>query len=251
MSRTDVYEGTLLDDYELSERARAYAEWVVRGPDWALSDVDLSAVAWETSTRARKRHGRCLYEPDGRCVVTISERTYERAGFAGCEPTVRHELVHVWQHQHADEWATMADDCVQLTDDGTPDGAVRIERGHGPSFRLWIDPLDLDGRSSTPYERTKNDFNYVYECPSCGNWWGKHRLCKSVRQAAYGQTGDLGYRFCTACDVLVHLRVGDAFLVHDRYDDEAIRSFASGEFDSVSTAPVDRLTPTPRSGSTR
>lgn len=90
MSRTDVYEGTLLDDYELSERARAYAEWVVRGPDWALSDVDLSAVAWETSTRARKRHGRCLYEPDGRCVVTISERTYERAGFTGCEPTIRH-----------------------------------------------------------------------------------------------------------------------------------------------------------------
>lgn len=234
-----VYEGTLLDDHELSVRSRAYGEWVVRGSTWPLSDIDLSNVAWETSTRARRRHGRCSYERGGRCTITISERTYDRAGFEGCEATIRHELVHVWQHQHIGEWVT---DLLSREVEAASDG--RIERGHGTSFRLWVDPLDLQGRCSSPYEPTRDDYAYVYECPSCRRWWGKHRLCKSVRQAAHGVTGSDGYRYCTACETLVHLRAGAVYLSHGRYEDEMIRAFTRGEHAAVSIVAVDRLHPT-------
>lgn len=256
--------GTLRDDHELTIRARAYGEGVVRGDRWPLSAIDLSTIEWATSTRMRRRHGQCSYGSDGGCTVTVSQRVYDRGGFEACREIVRHELVHVWQHQHRGERAWVTAEGVELheedgaegdgepgrrrsidgdadadaasagpggdleppTDDGT---LVRIEPGHGPSFRAWVDPLDLSGRCSSPYEKTRDDYRYVFECPACGEWWGRHRLCKRVRQAAHGDVGPVGYCYCTACEALVHIREGDRYLAHGDHSDEVIRAFADGE----------------------
>ena len=280
--------GSLADDHPLSARARGYGEWVIRGETWPLSAVDLEKITWATSTRARRRHGRCGYGGDGRVTITLSERTADRAGFTACQTTIRHELVHAWQYQHRGKRAVATDHGVVVSgvtgthtgrdtaDASTHDvdtdetdtndvsmaavdgskpvatNAVSIETGHGESFQVWVDLLDLPGRCANYYDRNQSDFAYVYGCPACGDWWGRHRLCPSVRQAAHGTVGSTGYRYCTDCDVLVQLRAGSWYLAHGDHDDETIRRFADGEWEStaanaeVSLIAVDEETATPR-----
>ncbi|QLD88996.1 hypothetical protein HWV07_08105 [Natronomonas salina] len=249
------FEGRLADDHDLSRRARAYGEAVVLGDEWPLSDLDLGRLEWATSTRARRKNGSCTYEDDGRCTVTVAAHVSERAGFAACEETIRHELVHAWQHQHAGGVALVGDGPPEVragggaTGDGgaTGESVIPIEPGHGPSFRAWVDPLDLDGRCRSPYERTPDDYAYVFECPNCGDWWGRHRLCKSVRQAAHGTAGSAGYCYCVDCEALVHLRADGRYLEHGDHADDAIRAFADGDGQGLPTTPVDRLTASTRS----
>ena len=252
--------GSLDDDHPLSARARAYGEWVVRGDRWPLSGVDLAAITWGTSTRAKRRHGRCRYGDDAQATITLSAHTAERAGFEGCREIIRHELVHAWQHHHrgrrgveTDRGVALVDDAVTSFASAVDDSAISlasavddaatdvsstidttttsfaVETGHGDSFRAWVEPLELSGRCSTPYERAQEDFAYVYGCPACGAWWGRHRLCPSVRQAAHGTAGSTGGRYCVDCDVLVQLRVGPWYLTHDTYDDDAIRRFVADD----------------------
>ncbi|MFW6320565.1 MAG: SprT-like domain-containing protein [Halohasta sp.] len=261
--------GSVADDHELSHRARAYGEGVIRGNEWPIDDVDLTKITWATSTRAKRRHGRCSYDGGGQVTITLTEHTYERAGFAACKTTIRHELVHAWQYQHRGEYAIQTEASVDLlgsanrpaadtahaseadadsgvdADGGGPSvstatstdpGGFEIDTGHGDSFRAWVEPLELPGRCSSYYERRRADFAYVYECPDCGEWWGKHRLCKSVRQAAHGGVGPSGYRYCVDCEVLLHLRAGDRFLAHGDHDDETIKAFVAGEVASTASA---------------
>ena len=249
--------GTLGDDHELSRRARGYGEAVVCGEEWPLDGVDLGKITWATSTRAKRRHGRCSYDGDSRATITLTEHTYDRAGFEACKKTIRHELVHAWQYQHRGERAVVGETGIELQADGataTPDGGhsdhadtepatggrntavdagFTIETGHGDSFRAWVEPLELPGRCSSYYARRRSDFNYVYGCPNCEQWWGKHRLCKSVRQAAHGGEGSTGYRYCTDCEVLLHLQVGEWYLDHANHDDECIKTFVDGEFEAA------------------
>ncbi|MFT4883594.1 MAG: hypothetical protein ACI8U4_001103 [Natronomonas sp.] len=239
-------QGNLRDDHALSERARTYGEAVVRSDGWPLSAIDCSKLEWATTTRTRRRNGRCAYEPDGGCVITIGEHVHEQGGFAACEEIIRHELVHAWQHQHRGERAVVTDDGARLVDGATRAEILRIEPGHGPSFRAWVDPLDLSGRCATPYERERADYNYVVECPSCGEWWGKFRLCKTVRQAAHGRVGATGYRYCTDCETLLYLRAGDRYLDHGPHDDESIRAFANGDIGAVPTTPLEQFRPADR-----
>lgn len=286
MDRTDSRPsqpvGLLADDHTLSARARRYGERVIAGTEWPLAAVDCAKITWETSTRAKRRHGRCSYDGDGRVTITLTEHTYERAGFEACKTTIRHELVHAWQYQHRGEQAVLTDSGVAFVDDHTSrhraganacgadaDSAIstpaasrpvsetetdrfEVDTGHGDSFWAWVEPLDLPGRCSSYYDRRRSDFAYVYGCPNCGNWWGKHRLCKSVRQAAHGGQGTTGYRYCTDCEVLLHLEVGEWYLTHDDHDDVAIKTFAQGDANSVVEADLplihaDELTPTDRS----
>jgi predicted SprT family Zn-dependent metalloprotease len=256
-----VVVGRVADDHELSHRARAYGEQVVRGTEWPLDGVDLATITWATSTRAKRRHGRCSYDGGGRATITLTEHTYDRAGFDACKKTIRHELVHAWQYQHRGEQAVVTESGVDLrtagaamasshshddhTDTATAtsvetsttipdsDAGFTIQTGHGDSFRAWVDPLELPGRCSTYYDRRKADFAYIYGCPNCEQWWGKHRLCKSVRQAAHGGEGSTGYRYCTNCEVLLHLQQGDWYLDHADHDDDTIRAFVAGEFESA------------------
>ena len=255
--------GSIADDHDLSHRARAYGERVVRGDEWPLDGVDLGKITWATSTRAKRRHGRCSYDGRGQVTITLTEHTYERAGFDACKKTVRHELVHAWQYHHQGEEALVTESGIERRADsaaataahghsdhadtdaatGGENTAVEagfpIETGHGDSFRAWVEPLELPGRCSRYYDRRRADFNYVYECPDCGEWWGKHRLCKSVRQAAHGGEGSTGYRYCTDCEVVLHLRSGEWYLAHGDHDDAAIKAFVDGGFES----PVDSALP--------
>lgn len=261
------FEGRLLDDHELTARAREYGEDVLRGERWPLSAVDPALVDWETSTRMRRKHGCCAYEGD-RCSVRLGEHVLERAGFEGCEGVIRHELVHAWQHQHRGARAVVGDDGARILDGGdaplddgsAADGSrvVAVEPGHGPSFHAWVDPLELSGRCSNPYERTREDYRYVLECPACGSWWGKHRLCESVRQAAHGGVGPAGYRYCTDCETLLYLRAGERYLDHADHGDDAIRVFAAGtdgaagaggDSAALPSTAVDRAAPVSRPAS--
>ncbi|MFD1642187.1 SprT-like domain-containing protein [Halohasta litorea] len=268
--------GSVADGHELTERARSYGESVVRGDEWPIDGVDLAAITWATSTRAKRRHGRCSYDGGGQVTITLTEHTYERAGFDACKKTVRHELVHAWQYQHQGQRAVVGETGIELRADGPAPTAAQdhsdhadtepsttgastaveagftIETGHGDSFLAWVEPLELPGRTSSYYERRRSDFAYVYECPDCGSWWGKHRLCKSVRQAAHGGNGSSGYRYCTDCEVLLHLRVGEWFLDHDDHDDRAIKYFVDGAWRTAASSgrqpeidvPVSRVADT-------
>jgi len=264
--------GLLADDHELSRRARVYGERVVAGSEWPIDAVDCRKITWGTSTRAKRRHGRCSYDGDGRATITLTEHTYDRAGFEACKTTIRHELVHAWQYQHRGRQAISTDSGVRFLTDSDAVTTTQqysdhthaetsprqletaagftVETGHGDSFRAWIDPLELPGRCSSYYDRKRADFAYVYSCPDCGNWWGKHRLCKSVRQAAHGGEGTTGYRYCTDCEVLLHLHDDDWYLAHANHDDAAIKTFAQGESLADTDLPLihtEEITATDRS----
>lgn len=166
--------GELSDSHELSERARQYANAVIDGEEWPLTSsvVDLDCVTFETSTRMKRQHGVCSSDGDGYCTIRLSEQTYERADFTAMQQTIRHELVHCYQHQ--------------------TDG---VDPGHGESFKQWVDPLSLSGRCSTHYETQPEDYKYQFYCiQGCGFIGGRHRWSVAVRRAIRGT------QVCGECD---------------------------------------------------
>lgn len=262
--------GTLEDNHELSERAREYGEEVIQGNEWPIEHVNLEKISWKTSTKAKRRHGLASYNGNDEVTITISKHTYDRAGFESCKSTIRHELVHAWQYQNSGKLAIVTQNGVEdSTIDDVPDEkwaelgsryenpadehAVKIKTGHGNSFQRWVPALDLDGRCSNHYSKRRDDYSYIYECPECGDWWGKHRMCKSVRQAAHGGKAAWGYRYCTSCDVKLYLRVEDIYMQYDFYTDQEIKQFTgtTGSEDDVETArnefgvPIDLATVEP------
>ncbi len=157
--------GQLGDDHDLSRRARRYANEVVFGDKWPLTPdhVDLSAVRFETSTRMKRRHGICSYDGTT-CTVRLSAETDERGGPAATKETIRHELVHVYQHQHEE-----------------------VTAGHGESFKQWVGPLNLSGRCSTHYDRQPEEYRYQLYCTDgCGFIAGRHRFSAVVERAENG-----------------------------------------------------------------
>jgi predicted SprT family Zn-dependent metalloprotease len=158
----DEPPGDLGDDHALSARSHAYASRVVLGDDWPIGPdhVDLAAITWETSRRARRRHATTIHRGDGRCAVRVAEKTLRKVGFDPLRETIRHELVHVCQFQ------------------------AGVEGGHGDSFRRWIDPLGLQGTSSNHYDPVPADYRYRLYCRDCGAFVaGRYRLCETVRAA--------------------------------------------------------------------
>ncbi len=162
---TDDPLGALGDAHELSGRARRYANGVISGEEWPLTDahVDLDRVTFETSTRMERKHGVCSADGSGDCTIRLSEKTAERAGFSALEETIRHELVHVFQRQ-----------------------TEGVETGHGESFKRWVEPLELSGRCSSHYTPREDDYAYTFHCASCGFIGGRYRMCKTVRAALDG-----------------------------------------------------------------
>lgn len=181
--------GALGDSHVLSRRARSYANEVITGDRWPLTTehVDLDRITVETSTRMQRKHGVCTVSDDGECVIRLSEKTYERAGFEAVKETIRHELVHVSQYQSAD-----------------------TEIGHGPSFTRWVDPLDLSGRCSNHYDEEQEDYTYTFHCENCGFIGGRYRLCKTVRAAARNEL------YCRQCESReVEARNSDGLPIED------------------------------------
>lgn len=81
----------------LLARASAYAETVD-------IDVDLDAVSWEVSERAKRRAGVCLYDGDAETVtIRLTWDAYEAYGWSEFTDVIRHELVHAWEFQRYGE----------------------------------------------------------------------------------------------------------------------------------------------------
>jgi predicted SprT family Zn-dependent metalloprotease len=180
-----VLHGDLADDHDLSAWGRRYANRVVAGDRWPIGppDVELARVTWGVSARAKRRHATTRYDPDGRCRVLLAAKTLRKAGREPLRETVRHELVHVHQHQHADD----------------PD----VQRGHGPSFQDWVDPLELQGTTASHYEPVATDYDYRVRCVGCGALVaGRYRLCPTVREAHAGRLrcGECGGRLRVRTD---------------------------------------------------
>ena len=183
----DMTQGELGDDHEYTERIREYANEVINGDDWALSDVDLTKVTFEVRTKARKRHGVASYDGEDGVTVGISKHTIENAGFDAVKETIRHELVHVWQYQHQGE-------TVEL-----PSGDVveDVDTGHTGSWYEWEDLMDVQ-RTNSYYSKSPDDYNYRIWCASCHQFvTGKHRMCKTVKHHSelHG-----GWGWCGDCD---------------------------------------------------
>lgn len=183
----DMTEGELGDDHEYTERIREYANEVIHGDEWALSDVDLSKVTFETRKKARRRHGVANYQGNGRVRVGISEHTIENAGFDAVKDTIRHELVHVWQYQHRGE-------TVEL-----PNGTVArdVSTGHTGNWYEWEDIMGVQ-RTESLYSKSSADYKYRIWCASCHQFrFGMHRMCKTVKHHS-ADHGGLGW--CGRCD---------------------------------------------------
>lgn len=178
--------GNLGDNHPLSRRARDYANEVVFGDEWPLTPdhVALSRVTFETSAEMSRQHGVCSSDGRGNCTIRLSRQTHDRAGFEAIQETIRHELVHAYQHQ-------------------TP----HVDTGHGESFKRWVDPLDLSGRCNSHYEKQPADYKYRFYCTQgCGFIGGRHRWSKAVAQAI---RGDL---VCGDCDSTLRVDGPDGVL---------------------------------------
>jgi len=178
--------GNLGDSHDLSQRARRYANEVIFAEQWPLTSdhVDLSRVTFETSTRMTRQHGLCASDRNGNCTIRISKQTHDRAGFDAIKQTIRHELVHAYQHQ-------------------TPG----VDPDHGESFKQWIDPLDLSGRCGTHYEKQPEDYKYQFYCvDGCGFIGGRHRWSVAVARAIEGS------QICSTCDAQIRVEGPDGVL---------------------------------------
>lgn len=200
-------EGYLYGNDPREETIREYANDVVYGDEWPLGedDVDLSEVVFVMSFQSTSRHGQAgvvfpdrnlKYSdaPDGaEMYVEISENTYEADNTELREQTIRHELVHVSQYQkHGDI-------------------------NHGDSFREWVDPLNLTGRTTDPLdflrvEEAPDYFNYPVYCRECDELrYSYQRMCRSVHRIADG------IRRCNDCDTPLHLMAQNgALLRHNK-----------------------------------
>ena len=176
------------DDHELTERSQEYGEWVVQSEEWDIH-LDLSQVVWGTSSIAKERHGLAKFDGEKTRII-LSELTYERAGFDAMRDTIRHELVHAWQHQNRGEVKEI---------DGR---RVSVDSGHGDSFKLFCDVLELDGRCSNHYQKFKSDYKYILEC-DC-RWIGRHRKSKVVKSADPDHAHPCNW-YCENCEAYYEL----------------------------------------------
>lgn len=213
-------DGSLDDDHDISEKTRVYANKVVKEDSYQLNeeDINLDDVIFGTSTRAKRRHGVCKFE-FGVSRILISESSVEKADFDTLKSTIQHELVHAWQYQHSGEYArfTPEEGVVEYADSlsklhGRTGTIVEVNTGHKDSFRVWEQFFDFEGRCSNHYTNERTDYNYVLVCEECQNWYGKHRMCKSVRQTVYG------HRICGACESELHLVNHNGKKFEDMYE---------------------------------
>ena len=145
----------------LRERAREYARTVD-------IDVDSDALTWEVSTRAKRRAGACLYDPETRAVtVRLAWRATQSFDWPTFARVIRHELIHAWEYREFGE------------------------AGHGPRFRERADRLDVS--TTCP---TFTDARLLLDCtaPDCDWTADRHRASPAVTEPADRRCGRCGSR---------------------------------------------------------
>ena len=142
---------------DLIERARTYAASVPLA-------VDLTAVSWEVSRRAKRRAGACRYDPETEEVtIRLTWAAFEAFGWEEFSGVVRHELVHAYEFQahgesnHGSRFRALAD---------RVDAPRRCRRFTPPAF--WVTCRECEERLAR-YRRSKLvKHPDRYRCGSCG-----------------------------------------------------------------------------------
>ena len=158
---TDGEEYTLAD--EIVARARIHAREVVDEHELA---VDLKALEWEVSARARCRAGACQWHADREvATIVLARRAYERYDWSAFAGVVRHELVHAWEFQQFGE------------------------SGHGDRFREQAGALE-----APRYCDAFTEPRYVLRCrvADCGWRATRHRASKPVKAPDQYRCGACG-----------------------------------------------------------
>ena len=165
---------------ELLERARTYAASVD-------IDVDVEAIEWEISDRAKRRAGGCRYDAEtGQITIVLTWDAYRAHGWTEFTGTIRHELVHAWELARFGE-------C-----------------GHGERFRRKAREVDAP-RFCRAF--TDGRLRLVCTDPACDWQVERHQASKTVRYPGRGYV-------CGECgsDYLVrHVATGREWRDNDGY----------------------------------
>ena len=228
---TSENEGVLGDNHKYTPRIRQYANEVVYGSAWPISAIDLSWIIFETRTRAKRRNGVCTRKGE-HIVIGVSEHVIRNAGFNAAKNVIRHELIHAWQHQHTNHSPIHPEPNIRLS---------HIEPGHSDdAWGYWSKQLNVK-RTNSYYSKSITQYKYAMRCPECGNLIGKHRLCKSVRQATLGDV------LCADCqEPMLVIRPSEPNIAFKRpsnipnkfFLDEFLREFVEGS--NRHTTRIDR-----------
>jgi len=148
---------------ELIARAKIHARETI---DASGIDVDMDALEWAVSKRAKRRAGACRWDRD-RAVATIvlATRAYETLEWEAFAGVVRHELVHAWEFQQF----------------GTS--------GHGKRFHEQAARLDAP-RHCQSFSSPR----YRLRCTNDDCSWeaGRHRASRPVTTPAAYRCGECG-----------------------------------------------------------
>jgi SprT-like protein len=145
---------------EFLAACKLYAREVVDAADLS---VDVSALDWEVSRRAKRRAGQVRYRDDEPETVVLTWGYFERRGWAAMAETVRHELVHVH--------------LIAEYGDGS----------HGERFERWAERLDTGVTCelfTTP--------EWWVVCEACDAALARYRESKLVRRVDEYRCGECG-----------------------------------------------------------
>jgi len=142
--------------------ARVYAREVVENHGMT---VDVDALEWDVSERARRRAGAVHYHDGAPERVTIAWALFENRGWGAAAETVRHELIHA----HL------------LNEHGDP--------SHGDRFEAWADRLQTPVTCELFAEP-----NYWVVCRDCGSELARYRASKLVKHPDDYRCGGCGGR---------------------------------------------------------
>jgi len=140
--------------------AKVYARDIVEAYDLS---VDVSALEWEVSKRAKRRAGAVEYHGETPETVSLTWEYFQEHGWGATADVVRHELIHV----HL------------LNEAGDP--------SHGDAFRALATEL----QTSVTCERFA-DPNWWVVCESCGSEMARYRKSKLVKHPEEYRCGGCG-----------------------------------------------------------
>lgn len=160
---TEYYEiDTDVSEAEFLAVAKVYAREIAQNYDLS---VDVSALDWEVSKRAKRRAGAVKHRDDTPETVSLTWAHFQEHGWGAAAETIRHELIHV----HL------------LTEHGDP--------GHGDRFEEWAGRLQ-----TTVHCETFADPNWWVVCEDCGSEMPRYRKSKLVKNPGQYRCGGCGGR---------------------------------------------------------
>jgi len=161
----------------LLRRVREYHDEVVKETN--IIDPNRMEVEYKLSNRMTRTYGatELVYwrGRQMRCRVTLSVPCYLEAGWEMMAETIRHELIHVWQHQKF---------------------GINLPDYHGETFQSkmeLMDVKDIYGGVEKPKKRRKVkagrrlEPRYRLDCPNCGVVLTRKTMNPLVKQSVAGK----------------------------------------------------------------